>query len=98
MVTDRMTGEGILLPSGALAAAITYWGGDGTNYQVYPLERSDMRVVALAQLVSEEMALDDVSRSWIVRIGDRSCTVVERIEYGRRFTPTKLYDIWEEYE
>ena len=79
------------MPRGAVIAAMEYWGWAGTP------DMAETRIVSVPQLVSAEMALDAVSCSWIVRIDMRSCTVVERIEY-RCFTPTKTYDIWEEYE
>ena len=95
--TDLSASEGSLLPPGAMTAVMAYWGWDNTANVLYAPDMTKTRIMTIPHLVSAEMALDAVSRSWIVRIGERSCIVVERIEY-RCFTPIEMYDIWEEYE
>lgn len=73
-------------PSDVINAALSYFG--------WPLPSPAKQVTLIPLPVLLEMALEEVEHSWLVRVGENVCTVVERIEC-RRFKSIRVYDVWE---
>lgn len=95
-MSNAKSGGGQAIPALVSETALPFFGWASTQ-AMQTMLGDDAALVVIPSIVSAEMSLDDVSRSWIVSIHGRRCVVVERIEC-HRLIPTETYDIWEEYE
>ena len=79
--------------SGIIDVALGYFGWSHLQSKMaFP---SELQVVSLPVLM--EMALEEIESAWLVRIGERACTVVGRIECCR-FKQVQVYDVWEHFD